>query len=132
MNKYQKAYIIALAQTAYAKDAYNQVEKEYIKAKNIKNSDGSVPECLYDIEDYDTFNTAYAALESVLNALRIPQHEARLKRAEDKLIAYALSYLPHEYNEQREKLRTIAKDYSNYKERDKILEYALSIEPAMV
>ena len=42
---------------ALAKKKYNEIEREYITAQGITNSNGHL-EHLYDIEDYNTFNHA--------------------------------------------------------------------------
>ena len=131
MNKYQKAYTIALIMAASARKKYNEIEREYITAQGITNSNGEQPEHLYDIEDYNTFNHAYEAIESRLEATKTQKYEIRLKRAEDRLIEFVLSNFPAHYKEERDKMRALAIEYRNFKARQKIIKYALSLDPVL-
>lgn len=131
MNKYQKAYTIALIMAASARQKYNTIEREYITAQGIKNSNGEQPEHLYDIEDYDTFNHAMESIEDSLNAINVQKYEIRLKRAEDRLIDFALSVFPECYGAERDKMRAMAIEYKNFKVRQKIIKYALSLDPVL-
>lgn len=131
MNKYQKAYTIALIMAASARKKYNEIEREYITAQGITNSNGEQPEHLYDIEDYNTFNHAYEAIESRLEATKTQKYEIRLKRAEDRLIEYTLSNFPGYHRAECDKMRALAIEYRNFKVRQKIIKYALSLDPVL-
>ena len=97
-NKFQRAYMVAKARVQEVESQQEAIEKKFIADKGIVNSDGSVPEFLYCMEDDAAFEKANdecaalivsAGLEEELNAAR-----SVLKASEDSLIAYGLSLAP--------------------------------------
>jgi len=108
-----------------------QMEQAYIAAHNIVNSDGTVPERIYCIEDDDAFDKANEESSAEIDAcgLAAERNVAReaLKAAEDKLIAYGLSIAPASI---RNTLERGAKN--NYTIRQKLIDLVLRLDTSTV
>lgn len=98
MNQYQKEYALAKTKVEAIEESIAEIERDYISAQNIMNSDGSIPPCIYCIDDMKVFSRANldcskavidAGLEDDLNIAK-----AALMKAEDALIVYGLSIAP--------------------------------------
>lgn len=114
-NQIQKNYMIAKAKLEALEEQKREVDRQYIAAHNIVNSDGSIPELSWMIEDDDTADNAIEECGKIVEAsglwAKILQAREELKQAEDKLIEFGLSIMP--YPEEREILReAVKKDYT--------------------
>lgn len=98
MNKFQKAYMIAKSCVDALKSNLDELEKKYISDKGIVNTDGSIPNHLWCIDDDAEFEKANEEFEALIVAhgLENELNEARdrLKSAENELIAFGLSLAP--------------------------------------
>ncbi len=97
-NSAQRAYMLAKAHLQALEDQEAEIEKAYIVAKGIRNSDGTIPEqvcCIDDMETFDRANEETAA-EVEGSGLWADILEAReaLKNAEDAMVAYGISLAP--------------------------------------
>lgn len=130
-NAEQRVYMIARANLEALESVYADMERNYIKAQNIINDDGTAPEMIYCIDNEETFeriNQEFSALPEV-KALREEILEARelLKQAENQLIAYVLSLAPAR---EREILAQSAA--ANYTTRKKLIDLALKLDASTV
>lgn len=130
-NAEQRAYMIARANLDALESVHVDMERNYIKAQNIINDDGTTPEriyCIYDEETFERINQEFSALPEV-KALWEEILEARelLKQAENQLIAYVLSLAPAR---EREILAQSAA--ANYTTRKKLIDLALKLDASTV
>ena len=130
-NRIQESYMLAKANLEALEESKLELEQKYIADHGIKNADGSTPECLWRIEDDETFKTANAVVGKMLedNGLWAEILEATdlLKAAEDRLIRYGLSLAPVR---EREILTNAVK--TNYTTRLKVLDLALRLDVSTV
>lgn len=94
MNVQQKNYAKAKALVDTLKAQAKEIEQAYIKEHNIVNSDGTIPERIYCIEDEDVFNQANEVTAPAIDALGLYEAEKLLREAEDDLIRFGLSITP--------------------------------------
>ena len=130
-NAEQRVYMLAKAHLDALMDEQAEMERNYIKAQNIINDDGTAPEMIYCIDDEETFgriNQEFSALPEA-KALWEEILEARelLKQAENQLIAYGLSLVPAR---EREILAQSAA--ANYTTRKKLIDLALKLDASTV
>ena len=130
-NAEQRVYMLAKAHLDVLMDEQAEMERNYIKAQNIINDDGTAPEMIYCIDDEETFeriNQEFSALPEA-KALWEEILEARelLKQAENQLIAYGLSLVPAR---EREILAQSAA--ANYTTRKKLIDLALKLDASTV
>jgi hypothetical protein len=130
-NAEQRVYMLAKAHLDALMDEQAEMERNYIKAQNIINDDGTAPEMIYCIDDEETFeriNQEFSALPEA-KALWEEILEARelLKQAENQLIAYGLSLVPAR---EREILAQSAA--TNYTTRKKIIDLVMRLDVATV
>ena len=130
-NTEQGVYMIAKANLEALESVHADMERNYIKAQNIINDDGTTPEMIYCIDDDETverINLEFSALPEV-KALWEKILEARelLKQAENQLIAYGLSLAPAR---EREILARSAA--TNYTTRKKIIDLAMRLDASTV
>lgn len=130
-NAEQRVYMIARANLDALESVLADMERNYIKAQNIINNDGTAPKRIYCIDNEETFeriNQEFSALPEV-KALWEEILEARelLKQAEIQLIAYGLSIAPAK---EREILAKAAE--TNYTTRIKIIDLVMRLDVATV
>jgi hypothetical protein len=124
MNKQQKAYILAKAVYETALHEQRAAEIEYITKHGIKNSDGTTPRSIYNIEDGSICDQAFEALAEY-DAKRYEAFQ-ELTKAEDDLIEYGLSITPESV---AETLRSVKDDL---KYRKKLVDLAFRLDTKTV
>ncbi len=107
MNKLQIAYMIAKSCVDALESNLDELEKKYISDKGIVNTDGSIPNHLWCMDDDAEFEKANEEFEALIVAhgLENELNEARdrLKSAENELIAFGLSLAPDNIRKTLEK-----------------------------
>lgn len=98
MNKLQKTYMITRLHLDALISLQDELEKKYISDKGIVNTDGSIPNHLWCMDDDAAFEEANEEFEALIVAIGLDNelNEARdrLKSAENELIAFGLSLAP--------------------------------------
>jgi hypothetical protein len=134
-NRIQEAYMLAKAYYETLDDRYKGLMRKYIADNHIKNDNGTIPECHWNIDDDAAFAAADAAITKMAedddNLLDTKEkaHEI-LCAAEEALIAFVLSipafiFLPKE----RE---ILAKGAKYLKWRGKILDLAMRLDASTI
>lgn len=130
-NKQQKNYMMAKALLEALEEESNQVDRDYIKANNIVNEDGSIPRLVYAIDDQATFDKANAECSKTTNDNglwnQILKARETLKQAEDALVTYGLSIVPT-----RERATLTKAAHENYTARIKIIELVMKLDATTV
>lgn len=95
MSKPQEVYLLAKAHLETLEAQEKELDRQYIIDHGITNPDGTTPECIYQIDDEDTFNRANEAFGKILeeSGLWAEILEAReiLAEAEQNLIDWGFA-----------------------------------------
>lgn len=130
-NKIQRNYMAAKALVKTLEAREKEIEQEYIKRNCITNPDGTTPECVYCIEDEETFDRANKETAKIVedSGLWAEMLEAREleKQAGNELIKYGLSLAPAHI---ADTLNRAAK--TNYTTRLKIIDLAMKLDVSTV
>jgi len=130
-NKIQEQYILAKAHLEILEDKENELERQYIIDNGIINSDGSIPNRIYCIENEEVFNKINEEQAAIADASGLWQEilaaRAALSIAEAKLIEYGLSIAPAA---QREVLKKAVRE--NYTTRLKLINMVLRLDVSTV
>jgi hypothetical protein len=130
-NAEQRVYMLAKAHLDALMDEQAEMERNYIKAQNIINDDGTAPEMIYCIDDEEIFeriNREFSELpESKAHWAKILEAEDLVKQAETQLIAYGLSIAPAR---ERDILSKAAE--RDYTTRKKLIDLVLKLDASTV
>jgi len=130
-NKFQDAYMIAKAYLETLEAQEREADHQYIIDHGIKNPDGSIPECIYCIEDEETFDRANAEQAAITEKSglwnQILSARAGLEIAEEKLIQYGLSIAPE--HEREVLMKAVKEDYTV---RMKVINLVLNLDVSTV
>lgn len=133
MNKQQKRYAMAKAKYQLAKDEVKAYEHAFIIRKDVHNGDGSVPDCLWamDEESDELFNSLCDELENDKEYLALCNAETQayknFQAAEESLIDYGLS-LPMPENIRK----TLSEHRKDYKVRDRLIDLTFRLNTRTV
>ena len=129
MNKEQKTYALAKAHAQAVKEEYNEAEKQFIIDSGYKNADGTIPACIYMIDDDDIFEKLCEEFESypANNWKELNEAEMELRRAEDALIEFGIGLVPDE-----KKRATLRKGKAVLKIRKKLIDYAFRLDTSTI
>ena len=98
MNRQQKNYALAKAHRETCGELLSDYEKDWIIRNGIKNPDGTIPTCVWTIDESLDFDAICVALESDEEYSRLygdaQEAQKLLTAAEDALIDYGLSIAP--------------------------------------
>ena len=127
----QRVYMLAKAHLEALESEHAEMERRYIASQGIINSDGTIPEAIYCIDDEKTFeriNYEFSVLpENIAHWEKILEAKRMLKQAEQRLIDYGLSLDPAR---EREILAKSAA--TNYTTRKKIIDLVLMLDASTV
>lgn len=129
MNREQRNYMMAKATYDSIVAVHEEEEAKYLRHLGIVNPDGTIPERIWMIDDDAVFETVQqnrAESDREYDEVRNTARDA-LRRAEDELIAYALSIAPAGI---RETLDRGAKTQVSV--REKLLELAFHLDTRTV
>ena len=103
LNGYQKEYALAKAKYETLKKMMDEFEYDFIKQKDVKNPDGSVPHYTWTISNEQLSYTLSCEIEENPEYMKLWEQNCKaqnlLKEAEDNLIGYAMSVIPMELAE---------------------------------
>lgn len=126
MNKYQRNYI-------FEKAVFDAIEKQiadfevFVAEHEIVNSDGSVPEVIFCIEDETVFEQANVECSAQLTAAGLVKMENIIRQnllaAENELIRYSMSIVPSALREV-----LIEAAATNQSTRQKLIDLALRLD----
>lgn len=130
-NAIQEHYMIAKAHLETLEAQEKELDRKYIIDNGITNSDGSIPDCIYCIEDEATFEKANVEQAAIVEKSglwgQILAAREILKIAEAKLVKYGLSLAPAR---EREILTKACK--TNYTIKLKVIDLALKLDVSTV
>lgn len=133
-NQFQETYMLAKAHLKTLEAHEKEIDHQYIIDNGIKNPDGSIPEYIYCIDDEPVFHKANIECSSIVikSGLWSEILEARelLKSAEEELLKYALSVIPHMNAHEKEVLERAVVD--NCTTRMKVIELVLKLDTTTV
>lgn len=131
INQQQEDYMVAKAHVMALESEEAKIERAYIKEHGIVNPDGSIPERVYDIFDFDVFDEALTATTAIMSATGLAQNmstaEEALKEAEENLVSFGLSIAPASV---REALARGAK--TNVTIRKKLIDIILRLDASTI
>ena len=130
-NAIQEAYMMAKAILETLEAEEKQLEHQYIIDNGITNSDGSIPEAIYCVDDeaiFDKANEEESKMveDSGLWAKILAAREA-LKAAENNMVEYGLSIAPAKVRE------VLSKEaQTNYTTKQKLIDLVLKLDVSTV
>ncbi|MGN0269064.1 MAG: hypothetical protein ACI4CX_00045 [Candidatus Weimeria sp.] len=128
MNKQQMEYLKAKKALSYEDRQQQKNEREFLRVNGYRNQDGSVPEEIYLYDNDAKFDQCWAEFEvSEYNHYALVREaQARLHKAEEGLIDYALSLMPAFATQYKLELE---KERNNPKIREKLIDLAFRLDP---
>lgn len=129
MNRIQKKYLKAKSELDALLFQSQKIESDYIKENNIVNKDGSVPECVYMIDDDEAFEKANTETEGAIEGLGIHTARENLWKAENNLITFALSLVPEKVSKPLlERCFGLNQKTILYKVREQVIDLAFQLD----
>jgi len=128
MNKIQRAYALAKASHDAIKEANDQREAEFCRARGYVTAEGNPALHVWMIDDETIFETANAEFCAMNEQGSNDEIKARelLRAAEDALIEWGISIMPASMHKEAETLRNGAKNLMRV--REKLIDIAFRLD----